>query len=172
MREDFGAICLGWWLGLTDKSIGRSRADLARLRRAGSTVDVVVIRAVHDLNRRLTARGHDLRQWPERLVLVASTLAHVKENTGMRLAHWMGSGEQKALSEMRFERLIRTHNPAELATQLRRALVVVEQRANVARLAQDLRYWGDSTRATWCFDYYGAPQALPDSIKTSEEAEE
>ena len=95
MREDFGAICLGWWHGLTDKGIGRSRSDLARLKRAGSTVDVVVIRAVHDLNRRLAASGHDLQQWPERLVLVASTLAHVKEHTSVRLAQRMGAGKPR-----------------------------------------------------------------------------
>ena len=173
MREDFGTICLGWWRGLTDKRIGRSRADLARLRRAGGAVDVVAIRAVHDLNRRLAASGYDLRQKPDRLVLVSRTLACVKEHTGERLAQRMGktkgTGNSKALSEVRFDRLIHTLEPTELATQLRRALAVVEQRANVARLAQDLRWWTDTTRAQWCFDYYGASQAMPGSVNTLKE---
>lgn len=171
MSEDFGTICFGWWRVLTDKNIGRSRSELARLKRAEGEVDTLAIRAVHDLNRQLSAAGHDLRRWPERLVLVASTLAQVKEHTGERLAQRMGAGDPKALSEIRFDRLIRTHNPADLATQLRRGLAVVEQRANVARLARDLRFWGDATRAAWCFDYYGASQAAPESVRTSEEIE-
>ena len=171
MSEDFGSICYKWWRGLTDKNIGRSRSELARLKRAGGEVDTLSIRAVHDLNHQLAAAGYDLRRRPERLVLITSTLAHVKEHTGMRLAQRLGAGEPKALSEIRFDRLIRTQNPAELVTQLRRALPVVEQRANVARLAQDLCYWGDTARAAWCFDYYGASHAAPDSMRTSEETE-
>ena len=171
MSEDFGGICLGWWRWLTDKNIGRSRSDLARLKRAGGEVDTLAIRAVHDLNLQLAAAGYGLRQQPGRLVLITGTLAQVKEHTGVRLAQHMGAGDPKALSEIRFDRLIRTHNPAELATQLRRALAVVEHRANVARLARDLLYWGDATRAAWCFDYYGASHAAPESVRTSEETE-
>lgn len=171
MNDDFGAICLKWWRGLTDKNIGRSRTDLARLKRAGGAVDTLAIRSVHDLNRRLAATEHDLRQVPDRLALIALTLAQVKEHTGTRLAQRMGRGEPKPLSEIRFDRLIRTHDTAELATQLRRALAVVGHEANVARLAQDLRWWTDDTRAVWCFDYYGAPQAAPETEKTSEENE-
>jgi len=168
---DFGTICMAWWRGLTDPSIGRSRADLARLRRAGGAVDALAIRAVHDLNRKLAAAGHDMRSAPDKLALIAQVLAQVKEHTGQRLAQRMGQGDPKPLSEIRFDRLIRTRDPAELATQLRRALAVVGQGANVARLAQDLRWWTDATRASWCFDYYGASQAAPDAEQKSEESE-
>ncbi len=174
---DFGTICLGWWRGLTDPSIGRSRADLARLKRAGGAVDVLAIRAVHELNRALAAAGHDMRSAPDRLALIAQVLAQVKEHTGQRLAQRMGQGDPKPLSEIRFDRLIRTRDLtkpeelAELATQLRRALAVVGPAANVARLAQDLRWWTDATRASWCFDYYGASQAAPTTEDMSEESE-
>lgn len=168
---DFGTICLGWWRLITDRNIGRSRADLARLKRSGGVVDALAIKAVHDLNRKLAAAGHDMRHSPDRLALIALTLAQVKEHTGARLAQRMGHGEPKPLSEIRFDRLIRTHDPTELATQLRRALAVVGQEANVARLAQDLRWWCDATRASWCFDYYGASHAAPETEQMSEESE-
>ena len=171
MSKEFGTICLGWWRGLTDKNIGRSRADLAQLKRAGSAVDALAIQAVHDLNRRLATSGHDLRQNPDRLALIAMTLAQVTENTGVKLAQRMGQGEPKPLSEIRFDRLIRTHDTAELTTQLRRALAVVGHGANVTQLAQDLRWWTDATRATWCFDYYGVPHAAPETEQTFKETE-
>lgn len=98
-------------------------------------------------------------------------MAQVKEHTGAQLAQLMGQGEPKALSPIGFDRLIRTHDPTELAVQLRRSLAVVGQGANVARLAQDLRWWTDATRARWCFDYYGASQAAPDAEQKSEESE-
>ena len=171
MSNDFGTVCLGWWRMLTDKNIGSSRSNLAQLRRAGSTVDALAIRAAHDLNRRLAAAGHNLQQRPERLALIVKTLAHVKEHTGERLAQGLGKGEPKALSELRFDRLIRTHDPAELAMQLRRALAAVGPGANVAQLARDLRWWDDSTRAAWCFDYYGASLASPENANNSKETE-
>jgi CRISPR system Cascade subunit CasB len=75
----------------------------------------------------------------------------------------MGQGDPKPLSPLRFDRLIRSTDPEALTTQMRRALAVVGHRANVAQLAQDLRWWNDATRARWCFDYYGASFAAPDA---------
>lgn len=168
---ELGGICLGWWRELTNKEIGRSRADLARLRRAHGPAEALAIRAVHRLNTRLAAAGHDLRQRPERLALIAMTLAQVKEPTAASLASRMGRGEPKALSEIRFTALIQTRDAEDLSTPLRRALMATGQAANVARLASDLYRWNDRTRAAWCFDYYGAPDAAPEADLTFEETE-
>ena len=168
-RKDFGAVCLGWWQVLNDRSIGRSRADLARLKRASVETDALAIRSVHDLNQRLSSNGFDMRWQPDKLALVAMTLAYVKESSKSRLAQIMGQGNPKQLSELRFDRLIRMQNPAELTVQLRRALAVVGHSANVARLAQDLFYWNEKTRADWCFDYYGASAAISETDISTEE---
>lgn len=164
----FEAACLGWWSHLTNRDIGQSRADLARLKRAASPLDALSLRCVHDLNRRLAAAGADMRGQPAQLALIARVLAHVKTHGGSRLAQRMGQGEPKPLSPLRFDRLIRTTDPEELTTHLRRALAVVGHGANVAQLAQDLRWWNDSTRARWCFDYYGASFAAPDTEQSEE----
>ena len=168
-RKDFGTVCLGWWQVLTDRNIGRSRADLARLKRASVEADALVIRSVHDLNKHLSSSGFDMRWQPDILALVAMTLAHVKETSKYRLAQIMGQGDPKPLSELRFDRLIRQQDPVKLSAQLRRALAVVGHNANVARLAQDLFYWNDKTRADWCFDYYEASAAISETDAPTEE---
>ena len=169
--QEFGTVCLCWWRHLSDRDVGESRADLAQLKRASSVMDALTIPAVHRLNRSLAAVGHDLRTRPDRLALIAMTLAQVGNHSGPSLARRMGQGDPKPLSTLRFDRLIRTRDVPGLATQLRRALAVTGQGANVARLAQDLRYWTDATRASWCFDYYGASQAAPEGTDLSQETE-
>ena len=166
-QKDFGTICLNWWRVLTNKDIGRSRADLARLKRVNLVADALVIHSVHDLNKSLADEGCDMRRCPDKLALITVALAQIKESNNLRLAQIMGQGNQKLLSEIRFDRLIRIQEPAELAVQLRRALAVVGHRANVARLAQDLFYWNDKTRAAWCFDYYGASSATTETDQPS-----
>ena len=164
---DFGSICLGWWGILTDKSIGRSRSELARLKRATDIVDVLTIWSVHELNHRLESAGHDLRQQPEKLVLIAMALSHVREHVGLRLAQQMGQGDPKRFSELRFDQLIHTQDPLQLSTQIRRSLSIIGHSTNVPRLAKDLRWWNNDIRATWCFDYYGVQ--APKNVNSSEE---
>lgn len=167
-QTEIGAVAYGWWAHLTNPEIGQSRAALAQLRRASAPIDALMLPAVHDLNRRLTKAGFGLRGQPEKLALIAMVLAQVKTSTPARLAQQMGRGDPKVLSPMRFDRLMRLDDPQELAQQLRRALPVVGHGANVGALAQDLLWWTDSTRARWCFDYYGASDAAPDLMKESE----
>ncbi len=164
----FESACLAWWGQVTNREIGRSRADLARLKRAASPLDALSLSTVHDLNRRLAAVGADLRLQPERLALIARVLAHVDIHDRATLAEGMGQGDPKPFSALRFDRLIRTTDSEALTTQLRRALAVVGHRANVAQLARDLRWWDDATRARWCFDYHGAHFAAPDKEPTEE----
>ena len=170
-KDDVGTICRCWWAELTNRDIGRARADLARLKRAPGVAEALAVQAVHDLNRRLVKVKRGLRHRPERLALIAMTLAQVKEHTRLSLAHRMGQGEPKPLSEIRFTALIQTREAADLVAPLRRALAATGQGADVALLARDLFHWNDDTRAEWCFDYYGAPDAAPDADRNTEETE-
>ena len=60
------------------------------------------------------------------------------------------------MSELRFQRLIRTTDPEDLAVALRRALPLVGHACNVATLGSDLLHWNEDTRIRWCFHYFGA----------------
>lgn len=168
--NSFETVCLGWWGQLTNREIGQSRADLARLKRAASPLEALSLATVHDLNRRLAVVGADMRHQPERLALIARVLAHVDSHASPTLAQRFGAGDPKPLSPLRFDRLIRTQDPEDLTAQLRRALAVAGHVANVAQLARDLRWWSDTTRTQWCFDYYGAHFAAPED-EHSEETE-
>ena len=163
MSDDIGSVCAKWWARLTAVNSGQMRADLARLRRTASPAEALGIAAVHELNHRLAAIGHDLKRRPETLVLIALALAEVKTSTP---SHAAGRMRHKRLSDIRFSTLIRATDPAALITPLRRALRVVGQEASVPALARDLYWWSDATRARWCFDYYGAQDAAPNPEET------
>lgn len=171
MSDDIGKICFGWWTGLTAVNKGHMRADLARLKRVGTVAEALAVSASHDLNKRLHVAGYGLQSRPDRLALIALTLAQVKDNAAQPAARKMGQGDPKALSGIRFNALIRATDPADLVAPLRRALRSVGQGANVARLATDLYWWNDAIRARWCFDYYGAHDAAPQTVTPSEETE-
>ncbi|TRD15379.1 type I-E CRISPR-associated protein Cse2/CasB [Palleronia caenipelagi] len=171
MTGDVGQACWRWWRKLTDVNSGRMRADLARLRRAEGSVAALGVAAVHDLHHGLRGAGHDLRREPDRLALIALALAQVRTSTRLPAARAMGQGDPPALSEIRFTTLIRAHEPEALITPLRRALRGFGQGADVARLATDLRWWSEATRARWCFEYYGAGAAAPEPDTTPEETE-
>lgn len=167
MSDDIGKICLSWWAKLTSVNNSAMRADLARLRRADGVLSGLAVSAMHDLNSSLYAAGHGLKNQPERLALIALLLAQVKTSTQDSAARRMG-GNPPALSGIRFTALIRTTDPAVLIVPMRRALRVIGQGANVARLATDLYWWNDATRARWCFDYYGASAVAPEEKQETE----
>lgn len=150
---DVGRTILRWWShALADRQSGRARALAARLRRAGP-IDALAEAEVHDLARALGLRdGAGLA----RLVIL---LAEVREHVPPTLARRLG-GAEPVLSPLRFQRLMRA-NDAELPEALRRAVVMAERKCNVAALGQDVLFWSDTTRARWCFHYYGAETPAP-----------
>lgn len=168
-----GQIGLKWWASHarpTDDT-GAAKRTRAELRRVASPVDAVSIEAVHALEAGFAGAGHSLRRQPARLMLLAVALGHVKEHKrGHRAALAFGEpvGERRRLGAIRFEALIRATDPNDLLRPLVRALVVVDGRVDVAVLADDLFHWTDGTRASWCFDYYGAPSAAPDETRSME----
>ncbi|MTH95150.1 type I-E CRISPR-associated protein Cse2/CasB [Roseibium sp. RKSG952] len=154
-----GAAALGWWhSNLHAEDSGSARALAARLRRGGP-VAVLSEPAVQELAKQL-ALG------PERaadLVRLVRLLAEIRENQGTRLAERLG-GSDPVLSRLRFQKLMRAEGD-ELATLLRRAIVMAGRRCNVAALASDLLDW-EAARTRWCFQYFSA-DAPEDNQKES-----
>lgn len=152
-----GSIILGWWAReLGDRQSAAARGLAARLRRAGP-VDALAERAVHDLAQQLELRDG------AQLAFLVRLLAEVREHEGRPLARGLG-GAEPAMSELRFQRLMRAEGD-ELPEALRRAIILADRRCNVARLGADLLHWGEDVRRRWCFEYYGveAPQSATPS---------
>ena len=155
------AAILGWWrVRLHDPHLGEARALSARLRRATSALEVLSEERVHELGRQIGCTD------PERLAALAMVLANVKEHTGARLPRLLGAGDPRPMSDLRFQRLMRTTDLGELAQALRRALPLAGNTCNVAMLGADILRWDENTRINWCFDYFGA--STPISADQSE----
>lgn len=161
-----GQVALGWWQRhlRPDEDSGPARALRARLRRADHATDVLAEGRVIELHDRL-----DRRADPLALAALAQVIAHVERHDGRRIAQAFGAGDPKALSPLRFQRLIRSGDRQELATGLRRGLPLIGRACNLAALAEDILFWGEKPRMRWCFDYYGA--APPRPVAAEEKAE-
>ena len=152
-----------WWSNIGNPEQNpAARALAARLRRA-TGVEALAERAVHKLAQDLGLGNRDGDA--NRLIRLVTVLAEVRVNDHSSLAARLGT--DGALSQLRFERLIRSV-PDEIAVAVRRALPMVERRCNVAALGADLLFWNDKTRATWCFEYFGA---TPPQTPLTEETE-
>lgn len=155
MTDDKGAIIARWWAEHIHAETGAARALAARLRRADLTPEVLAHAEVIALAGALGLRD------PKRLALIAQTVAVVKDR-GESLPRAFGAtrNDRKALSELRFQRLLRADLDG-LRRGLRRALPMVDHRCDVAALGRDLFYWGEDVRTRWCFDYFGGMAPAP-----------
>jgi len=111
-------------------------------------------------------RRHD----PARLAALVPVLAAVETERRQRIAGAFGAGEEPPLSQLRFQRLIRSTESGELARALRRALSLIDPACNVAALGADFLRWDEQVRMRWCFDYFG--KAPPDALAAASETEE
>ena len=137
-----------YWIG--NSRSGEARALSARLRRANTAIEALSEQRVFDLSESTGERD------PHRLASLAMVLAHVETDVGNSLPRMLGAGEPRAMSDQRFQRLIRATNPLDLAVALRRALPLVGHACNVATLGSDILHWNENTRIRWCFHYFGA----------------
>lgn len=156
-----GAIALGWWSReIAPRDIPAAKGLSARLRRA-APLAVLCEPAVIQLASALGLRPAQA----DRLVMVATLLAEIRENSAETLAKRLG-GAEPALSSLRFQRLLRAEGE-ELTDHLRRAITMAERRCNVAALATDLLHW-EAARSRWCFHYFGADAPAKESKETTE----
>lgn len=164
-----GAVRDWWHESLADRASGAARGLAARLRRA-TPLEALSEPAVQALARRI---GLGPAQAGTLLRLV-QVLAEVREEDGQSLARRLGAGDPPVMSQLRFQRLLRAEGD-EIATALRRAILMVDRRCNVERLAADLlawdhAEWGEAARRHWIFDYFAAPEpGGPDTAETPEE---
>ena len=159
-----GTICHKWWQRNIVLDAGQARACRAHLRRARHPVEALEVEASHELNYELTEIGKSLQRQPERLAVIVISLAHIratdKDPVASRFGRIKQEGQSRTLNKIRFTALLRA-NEQELIVRLPRALSLIDHRANVARLANDLFYWGDLVHTRWCYEYYGHRGALP-----------
>lgn len=169
--KDAAAVAEAWWQDLTQAGDGATLAQgwrcavLARLRRAGAPLDVMM--EPHAL--RLIQR---LRRFKEdRVAIVAGVLASVRKDVDRPIVRIVGRSSlddeaSAVLSENRFRRLLQT--PTEdLLEPMRRLVRLAKEEANVRHLAESILYWGDLRKRQWIFDYYAASSAA----RSSSEAE-
>ncbi|MBB3101734.1 type I-E CRISPR-associated protein Cse2/CasB [Azomonas macrocytogenes] len=152
------------------------RGDRAELRRCSNTDELLGKSATFLLADRLIALDGEkgwLKDTPrtyEYLALIAGVLAGIKEDRrdGLSLSHHLGSlpgRERPVMSELRFKRLQRSKDSADLYRQWQRAVQLAGGKADVAQLAADLFAWlhelgqsplhaSDSVKFRWAYDYY------------------
>ncbi|SFU39504.1 CRISPR system Cascade subunit CasB [Methylobacterium sp. 174MFSha1.1] len=149
------------------------RGALARLRRAGTPLDILDEAVVFHLHRGL---GYGPRQAADTLVPVAvaaCVLARVAADSPARsLATVLGppygeANAQPLLSPLRLKRLTAACDPDDLLRQMRRAVDLAGDRpVDVAGLGETILDWlhperGDRARATFAFDYHAAAHRPP-----------
>lgn len=155
------AVVLDWWRSTiaSEKAAAGPRAEL---RQAKTLEEVVFVPLFHDLRHRLaTTRWHSIG----RLALVAGVLAHVREHDSSKpLAAQMAAPRAGSaaggprVAPSRFRRLLRLRESEEDLEHLfqlgRRALALLDRRANVMDLAKSLYWWNANTRKRWAIGYY------------------
>lgn len=151
------------------------RGHLARLRRAASLHNLALEEAPHKLLDRLlsisTQGNFETVQLENALPLIAGAVAHVRSNTSAKtsLAKSVGHsvikrGENPAVSEIRFKRLLNARDEEDFFSQLRRILAQDRAPINVGELARDVFAWHlersrperptQTMRYRWARDYY------------------
>lgn len=158
---------------------GLGRKARAELRRCADVQALLMEAATYRLSDRLLERERlkDYRRFADdhaAVALVAGVLAQVREDLGnsASLPAALGSAkdsDRPLLSQMRFQRLLRTRNADDFYRQMVRAVKLADNKADVAVLADDILAWHCEQRqalpdpnhrlhSRWARDYYLPPQ--------------
>lgn len=157
------AILRAWWKGLED-----DKGERAALRRAANLTGIMLSPAFHRLLSELRRTGFGISdgRYPK-LAAIAGLAARVKSEDDESLAKSMGSsasgGGKATVSELRMRHLLACDDIEELHTLLRRALALLDNRANLADLATTVWNWvpmdeklPNDPRRQMAYDYYAA----------------
>jgi CRISPR type I-E-associated protein CasB/Cse2 len=180
------AAVLKWRTALQVET-GAARASAARLRRASSVLDALLLEETQDLLRRAhqAAPKATVPERDRRLVVLAMTLPRIEGESKTSLARALGqtsadrtpSGEERPrLSPARFgalARAARTRDWDGFARALRRALAILgDAPIDVARLARDVLALDDETLIRWTYDYWQTLQPPETANFQPDDAEE
>jgi CRISPR system Cascade subunit CasB len=147
-----------WW-----ETIKNSSGDRAILRRAHSPDEAATTRPFFNLFRTI-----DEVEFPKNmsnrivtfLPVIAGTLCHVDHNEpakpvakSMSMSSKAGS-DRPRVSEIRFQRLMRTDDRDELYLSLIRMVRLLGKTANVRDLAESILFWNERTKKRWASLYY------------------
>lgn len=150
-----GRALLAWWSDLENDKGGR-----AELRRASSVFEALMCPAFQRLQRRLVAISPEMFGKPyqlDRLAMACALMAHVREHSEQSLPKAMSnrskSGERNPVSELRFKRLLESHDDEALFTGLRRVLPLIDRKVDVLSLVNSVLYWGNAVKRTWAYEY-------------------
>ena len=191
-RDDQANAAYGWWksLGPSKDEQGRTlpgnRAALARLRRCSTVLDVIAEPATGKLVRALGINWRSEDGPPgelERAAALAGVLAHVRESDRRKIATAIGAppggdAKEALLKPTRFRTLMAARTGDELLIGFRRAVAILDRKANIRDLSKVIFGWsddeaGDRVRTRFAFDFYGAsdyaPQTSTDTIATPSE---
>lgn len=146
---------------------GPRRARAARLRRAPTVQDIFVLDDFHAMRNDLRQRG---LSWGEKreagLAIAIGVLAQVREEAHGRFGRQIGPEdlsrpeETASVSALRLRRLSRTTNPDDQLRAFRRALALIDDRADLRSLALACLGWDQRwVRQQLIFDYYWLPEA-------------
>ncbi len=140
-----------WWRDL-QKDPGRR----AELRRAHSVDVVPLLPAYYSLLQSLRSTTLPRTVKPSRLPIVAGVLAHVRENDNRPVAIAMAEDHagRPRVSDLRFRRLLKVDNDADLYMLMVRMVRLLGGAANVQDLTKALIFWNDRTRKEWAYRYY------------------
>ncbi len=189
-RDERWGKALLWWRRLQplrqDGSPNHEsdRGALARLRRAGTPLDILNEEAVFGLHRALGYGGRRADQTLVSVAIAASVLARVREHDPTRKParaagrEWFADRdlETAALSPGRLRRLLAAREPDDVHRQMRRLVDLCGPKLDVGALAILILDWfdearGRKTRTRFAYDYYAAggdlPDATPDPIPPS-----
>lgn len=160
------------------KSIDEKPGERARLRRAESPDDVLLLEAFFNFLQRMPEEWSEPAHLPA-AALIAAVLAHANmhemnqyEATSFaaQLATAKDGGEKPRMSELRFQQLQKSHDPTEFLRRLVRAVKMLDHNVNLFSLANDILHWMHEYRKgvdrnpqkrlafNWASDYY---RALP-----------
>jgi CRISPR system Cascade subunit CasB len=153
-----------WWTELQDR-----RADRAALRRAKTTLEVVLQPAFVELLRRIedvTGRIDSDRQIRQ-LALIAGILSDIRDERDTPVAQSMAQARSAAtgprVSPQRFRRLLASQDPEEILTTFKRVIRLLDNSVNIADLARRLYWWNDrddKNRRNMALEYYRQASSL------------
>lgn len=156
-------ILANWW-----EQLNHAKGERAALRRSASLTEVMMSPAFASLLRALRSSGYAISDQDAplaKLAAIAGLCARIEEQAGGGLGERMGTpkagGKTATLSELRLRRILACDDIEELYTLLRRALALLDDRANLADLAATIWHWSPldekrphDPRRQVAYDYY------------------